>query len=98
MGTGFPTRTGFDALSDRYRPLLPSLGGSSLSSRDFVHALLAALDLREVVANAGAAGPAPIVGDFALGVRRGPLLYFFTCLLLDCEVRRSAMQTQVARR
>ncbi|EOD14449.1 myosin-like protein [Emiliania huxleyi CCMP1516] len=62
MGRGYPTRCEFEALASRYRPLLPGFS-PTLSSRDFVAALLAALRLEPATA-------AKPVADFALGVRR----------------------------
>lgn len=45
MGRGYPTRCEFDSLATRYRLLLPTLS-EGLSSREFVQALLSALDLQ----------------------------------------------------
>lgn len=45
MGRGYPTRCEFEALACRYRQLLPSLS-AGLSGREFVQALLSALDLQ----------------------------------------------------
>lgn len=59
MGRGYPTRCEFEALASRYRPLLPGFS-PTLSSRDFVAALLAALRLEPATA-------AKPVADFALG-------------------------------
>lgn len=47
MGRGFPTRSDYDSLCERYRPLLPSLSASALSPKAFVQALLHAIDLEE---------------------------------------------------
>ena len=49
MGRGFPTRCAFDALATRYQPLLPALG-ASLAPREFVDALLSALEMRAATA------------------------------------------------
>ena len=76
MGKGFPTRTEYEGLCERYRPLLPSLGGASLSAKSFVQALLAALDLKEIGTSAlpsatdATGAHAPREAAFALGVRR----------------------------
>ena len=72
MGKGFPTRTEYENVCERYRPRLPALSGSTLSAKSFVQALLSALDLKEArtgdtVASDEAAGATP---TFALGVRR----------------------------
>jgi myosin heavy subunit len=45
MGRGYPTRCEFEALAGRYRQLLPTLS-AGLSGREFVQALLSALDLQ----------------------------------------------------
>ena len=79
MGEGFPTRCEYATLAERYRPLLPGLS-AELPAREFVQALLSALELREGGGEGKGGGKGVGEGtgeggrrggaDFALGVRR----------------------------